>query len=233
MELSRRSILRTPVILLALLNLTILGIRLWPWQNVMSLPGNGTTGVDPAITLLAYVGLGFWIGSARQAESRKALFSAALLGMVAGLFLVAQVVVAARGVAEDPAAGSGRMQLGLLVCGAAVLGIVGLRASKAGFTIGFSAVCAIWASMVACLMAVAAVLAETYVGPGQGQSSDPWKDYQGLAIGTPALQSLVHSLNTIAGFLLIGPILGAIVGALFAAFGKSRKPEEAGAKSSL
>ena len=92
MELSRRSILRTPVILLALLNLTILGIRLWPWQNVMSLPGNGTTGVDPAITLLAYVGLGFWIGSARQAESRKALFSAALLGMVAGLFLVAQVV---------------------------------------------------------------------------------------------------------------------------------------------
>ena len=81
-------------------------------------------------------------------------------------------------------------------------------------------------------MAVAAVLAETYVGPGQGQSSDPWKDYQGLAIGTPALQSLVHSLNTIAGFLLIGPILGAIVGALFAAFGKSRKPEEVGAKSS-
>ena len=38
---------------------------------------------------IAYVGLGFWIDSARQEESRKSLFSAALLGMVAGLFLVA------------------------------------------------------------------------------------------------------------------------------------------------
>jgi hypothetical protein len=72
-------------------------------------------------------------------------------------------------------------------------------------------------------MAVTAVLAETYIGPGQGESSDPWKDYQGLAIGTPAMQSLVHSLDTIAGFLLIGPIVGAIAGAVFASFGKPKK----------
>jgi hypothetical protein len=221
--MSRQSSLRTPIILLALFNLAVLGIRLWPWQNAMSLPGNGTTGLDPAIALAAYVGLGFWIDSARQESSRKALQSAALMGLLAGLFLVGQVVVDARQSAADPAAAPGQLQLGLVVAAAFVLGTVGLRTARAGFAAGFSAVCAIWASMVACLMAVSAVLAETYLGPGQGESSDPWKDYQGLAIGTPAMQSLVHSLNTIAGFLLIGPILGAIAGALFAAFTKSKK----------
>src|SRR5581483_6491548 len=89
MEASRQGILRTPIILLALANLAILGARLWPWQNVIILPGNGTTGIDPAIALAAYVGLRFWINTARQDSSRKSLFSAALLGIVAGLFLVA------------------------------------------------------------------------------------------------------------------------------------------------
>ena len=223
MEMSQPSILRTPIILLALCNLTVLGIRLWPWQNAMSLPVNGTAGLDPAIALVAYVGLGFWIGTAHEDDSRKSLFSAALLGIVAGLFLVAQVVIAARQTADDPAAATARLQIGLLVCAAVVLGIVGLRTAKAGFPAGFSTVCAIWAAMVACLMAVTAVLAETYLSPGQGESSDPWKDYQGLAIGTPAMQSLVHSLDTIAGFLLIGPLVGAIFGAVFASFGKPKK----------
>ena len=47
METTRQSILRTPVILLAAFNLIVLAVRLWPWQEVMNLPGNGTTGVDP------------------------------------------------------------------------------------------------------------------------------------------------------------------------------------------
>jgi hypothetical protein len=220
METSRKSILRTPIILLALGNLIVLVARLWPVQNFLGL---GTTSMDPAITLVAYIGLGFWIGTARGNDSRKALLSAALLGIVAGLFLMGQVVLAVRQAAEDPAAGLDRVQIGLLVCAAVVLGIVGLRTAKAGFPTGFCTVCAVWASMVACLMAVATVLSETYLGPGQGESSDPWKDYQGLAIGSPAMQSLVHSLDSIARFLPIGPVLGAIAGAVFASFGSPKR----------
>lgn len=220
METSRLTILRTPIILLALFDLFLLGARLWPLENFMGL---GTTSMDPTISLLAYVGLGFWIGTARESDSRKALLSAALLGIVAGLFLAGQVVLATRQAAEDPAAGLDRIQIGLLVCAALVLGVVGLRAAKAGFPTGFCTVCAIWASMAACLIAVTTVLAEAYVGPGRGESSNAWKDYQGLAIGSPAMQSLVHSLDSITGFLLIGPIVGAITGAVFASFGKPKK----------
>jgi hypothetical protein len=223
MDTRRQPILRIPIILLALIDLGLLGARLWPWQEVMNLPGGGTTGVDPAISLVGYVGLGFWIGTARQDDSRKSLFSAAWLGIVAGLLLVAQVVIATRQAAADPAAGMDRVQIGLIAGAALIIGIVGLRTAKSGFPLGFSSVCAIWASMVACLMGVAAVLGEAYLGAGMGESSDPWKAYQRLAIGTPAIQSMVHSLDTISGFLLIGPLIGCIAGAIFASFGKPKK----------
>ena len=143
--------------------------------------------------------------------------------MLAGLLLVAQVALAARRSAEDAAAGPDRVQIGLLVCAAIFLGCAGLRAARIGLTTGFGAVCAIWASMVACLMAAAAVLGEIYLSRAQGESSDPWKDYQALAIGTPTMQALVHSLDTVSGFLLMGPVVGCIAGALFAWFGRPKK----------
>ncbi len=201
----------------------MLGMRLWPWPQVMNLPGNGTTGVDPAIALAGYVGLALWIGSAREESSRKALFSSAWLGVLAGLFLVAEVMIATRQLAQNPAASPGRLQIGLLICATILFGIAGLRAARAGHAIGFSTVCAIWASMAACLMAVAAVLGETWLAAGAGDSSDPWKDYQGLAIGTPAMQALVRSLQAVSAFLLIGPLVACLVGAIFASLGRPKK----------
>jgi hypothetical protein len=77
--------------------------------------------------------------------------------------------------------------------------------------------------MVSCLMACAAVLAEMYFSGPPPASPDPWKQYEGLAIGNPATQALVHSLNTATGFLLIGPLVGSVAGLLFAFFGQTKK----------
>jgi len=48
--------LRTPMILLAAASLVVLGAQLWPWQEAVNLPGDGTVALDPAISLLAYMG---------------------------------------------------------------------------------------------------------------------------------------------------------------------------------
>src|SRR5579871_4738025 len=177
METRRLPTLRTPIILLALVNLAMLGIRLWPWPDVMSLPGNGATGIDPAVTLAAYAGLAYWIGTARADASRKLLFSSASIGLLAGFCLVVAVVAAARKVTVDPAAGPDRIQIGLLAAALVIIGLAGFRTARAGRPMAFSTVCALWSSMVACLMAVAALLVETYLAAGAGDSSDPWKDY--------------------------------------------------------
>ena len=222
METSGQPTLRMPIVLLALVNLAILGARLWPWQNVMSLPGNGTTGFDPVVSLAAYAGLGLWIGNVRTTENKKALFSAAMMGLLAGAFLVGLVLMASRQGKLETAAPD-KVQIGLAVCATLILGAAGWRTAKAGNPMGFSVVCTIWATMVSCLMAVTVILAQFYFRAAPAESADPWKDYQGLAIGTPAMQDLVQSLDTVTGLLLLGPIIGCIAGAIFASFGNPKK----------
>ena len=67
------------------------------------------------------------------------------------------------------------------------------------------------------------MLAELYLAGPSPSSPDPWKQYQGLAIGNSVTQGLVHSLNTATGFLLLGPLAGAVVGLIFAFFGQNQK----------
>jgi hypothetical protein len=78
---------RIPLVLLAATNLALLGAVLWPWQEALNLPVGGTTAFDPAISLLAYMGIIFWIGSGIEETTQKALSSGAIMGLAAAWFL--------------------------------------------------------------------------------------------------------------------------------------------------
>jgi hypothetical protein len=145
-----------------------------------------------------------------------------MMGILAGVFLVGLVLVASRQAAEETAAPD-KLQIGLAVVATLILGAAGWRTAKAGNTMGFSVVCTIWATMVSVLMAVTVILAQVYFRSAPAESADPWKQYQGLAIGTPAMQDLVYSLDAVTGFLLLGPIVGCIAGTIFASFGNPKK----------
>jgi hypothetical protein len=212
--------LRVPLIVLAAVNLVVLSIRLWPWQEVANLPGNGATGYDPALCLLACIGLIFWIGSTEDESFKKALSAGAKLGLLAGLMLVAQVVLVAR-----LASHSRLLETGLLGTAGILWGVAGLYGSRTSGNIGVGAVSGLWSAIVSCLMACSAVLAEMYLAGPPPTPQDPWLQYQDLAIGNPAAQALVHSLNTATEFLLIGPLLGFAVGLVFSFFGQSQEAE--------
>ena len=55
MSRGRPVTLRTLILLLAIADLVILGMRLRPWTEIVNLPEEGTTGFDPIICLLAYL----------------------------------------------------------------------------------------------------------------------------------------------------------------------------------
>lgn len=212
------SILRTPMMLLAAGGVAILGAYFWPWAEIANLPGKGTVAYDPALILFAYLGLVPWISSGIKESTQRALSAGAMLGALAGLALVANVLLPVIQ-ASQPA----YLQPALLGLAAILWGIAGLRGARTSGNAAMGALSGMWGALLSGLMASTAVLAKLYFAGPARESPDPWKQYEGLAIGNAATQGLVHTLNTATAFLLICPIAGAAAGVIFAFFGEDRK----------
>ena len=214
----RSPIFHAPLILMVLADLAILGYRLWPWDQVMALPGNGSTGIDPAVSLAGYLGVSLWIGSARNYSARKCLLTAAWFGLFGGVLLAAAVLLADKPGAD--AAQSHVPQYSLMAAAVIVWGLAGRGGIRAGYQAGFAVLCSLWSAMVSCLIAFATLVAGSFYSFAPGQSGDPWKEYQGLAIGSEATQALVQTLLTATGYLLLGPLVAVLAGLLFAGISK-------------
>lgn len=209
--------LRFLLILLALVNLWLLAMRLWPLQEVFNLPLNGATGIDPAVCLLAYIAIMVFIVGNKQDGMKQAFGAGTMLGLPAGIVLVAEILM------KDHAAMEGATQPSLLNKGlfavAAILwGLAGMRGAQAAGSGGMGLIGGAWSAMVSSLMAATAVLAQMYYAGPPPVSQDPWKQYEGLAIGNPATQALVQGLNSVTFFLLVGPLAGAAFGLAFSLF---------------
>jgi hypothetical protein len=213
---------RIPLILLAVADLTVLGMRLWPWPDVLNLPLNGATGIDPAVVLLAYIGLVFWMGSSRSLPMKTGLSSGAMLGVLAGTILVGYVVFNAQPSTAN-APNAGLLSKCLLLAAAIVWGIAGFRGSRAVGDATTGMLSAVWSAMTSSLMACAAVLVEMYLAAPVPATTDPWKLYEGLAIGNTATQALVQSLNMATAFLLLCPLAACVIGLVFGLFGQTEK----------
>ena len=214
--------LRVPLILLALANLVVLGLRLWPWQEVMNMPGGGAVGIDPAVSLLGYVAVIIWLAGASKEPMKTAMGTGTMLGILGGAFLVAQTLLSAQAAIAD---GTQPAQWIKAFYVAAVLacGFAGLQGARATGTAGTGLLVGGWSAMVTALIASAAILFQMYLAGPPPASTDPWKQYQGLAIGDPAMQALVQSLNSVTFFLLVGPLVGALAGLIFGIFAPAKK----------
>ena len=213
MATGRLSLIRIPLILLAVGDLVLLAVRLRPWNEIMNLPTDGTAGYDPIICVLTYIFLFFWIGGNRNPEVQQALVKSLRMAIPAGLLAMGFVYLS-----DDHSRQSFNLQMVALAVAALLCGLAGWQGAKVAGNrnpnLGIAA--GVWASMVSALMAVAVVLARIDLAHPLPPSPDPWKQYQGLAIGNQTIQSLVHSLNMGTGFLLIIPLVGGTLGLLFA-----------------
>jgi hypothetical protein len=216
-----RPTLRIPLILLALANLAVLGMKVWPWQDLSSLGGNGTAALDPALCLLGYIAVIFWLVSSSDDPTGKALSAGTMLGLLGGVCLAAEIFFRAHSAIEQgvpPAIWTrGFFAVAALAWGMA--GVSGARASGGGMGMMTGA----WSAMVSCLLASTAFLGQLYFAGPLPPSTDPWKQYQGLAIGDPATQAMVQSLNSVTFYMLIGPMVGAGIGLLFALLAPEKK----------
>ena len=211
--------LRYPLILLAVVDLYLLAQRLSPLSEVFNLPLNGAVGIDPAVCLAVYIAFLLWLPSNQKAPMPAVLGESLLLGLLAGLLIVAELQIKAT--AADAGTNPPLLITRLLLLGAVVVwGVAGLRGGKLTGNGGVGLLAGLWSAMTASLVAATAVLVRMTVAGPPPVAADPWQQYQGLAIGNPATQALVQSLNSTMFYLLVGPLVGAGVGLFFAMFGQ-------------
>jgi hypothetical protein len=153
---------------------------------------------------------------------KTALATGTSLGFLGGCFLVAEILLRGRAAAQDGAAPSG-LTVGLIAAAGILWGIAGLRSMRLTGNAGVGMLCGAWSALTSSLMAATALLTQVYYAAPPPESPDPWKQYEGLAIGNPALQGLVHSLNSVTFLLLVGPLAGAAIALSFAFFGHKGK----------
>ena len=166
---------RIPLVLLAAANLATLGTILWPWQQVLSLPVNGTAAIDPIIIAQsAYMGLLYWMSSGIRDPTRDAIAGAAPPGIVAGLVLAARVLI-------DIWTGhqSGFLHPTLLGLAVILWGVAGLRSSRAGDS-GMGALSGLWSAMVSALIACSTIFAELYLCRSHPGIARPLETIPGL-----------------------------------------------------
>jgi hypothetical protein len=210
--------LRALILLLAIADLVILSMRLRPWTEIVNLPDEGTAGFDPIICLLIYLFLLSWVSSNKNEYVQKALSVGTFFGLPAGVLLAANIMLNGQGSKQIF-----YIQIGLLILAGVLWGMAGLRGAAAAGNTNIAIVSGAWSSMVSALMACAAILTRIDLSHPLALSQDPWKQYEGLAIGNAAIQYLVHSLVTATGFLLICPLVGATAGLIFALVGPDNK----------
>jgi hypothetical protein len=192
-------------------DLALLAMRLRPWNEIVNLPGQGTSGYDPIICLVTYLFLLLWMGGNQNPDVQEALVKSMRMAIPAGLLAIGYVVLS-----DNHTLRSAYLQIGLLVGAAILSGLAGWQGAKITKSPNLGIAAGVWSAMVSALMAVAVVLARIDLNNPLPQSTDPWKQYQGLAIGNQTVQSLVHSLNMGTGFLLISPLVGGTLGLVFA-----------------
>lgn len=207
---AHRPVFRTGLILLALLNLGALGARLL--HAGLALGSNAVS--DTAISLAFYIVLALWIGSARAESDRGWLLQAATLGASGGVALICVVGISSLPMPEGFTLHY-KLQVVLIGLAVAMWGIAAARITRARQKLGMAIVAAIWSAMVSSLLACSALLAETYAKMGSDQALDPWGPLQERIIGPDSTQPLVHTLNAATAFLLMGPVVGCVAGAVF------------------
>lgn len=222
MSAGARTSIRFPLMLLAAADLVLLGMRIRPFSEVLSLPGRGSTGIDPAVCLAGYLGLIFWLTGATGSRLVVAQKQVSWLGVAAGAVLAARFWLG--GVPPSPA--TGEIQGALVGVTGILWGVAGFCAASTAGTATVSLIAGIWSAMVSSLMACAVVLGQFFVSGPPPETQDSYKQFQELGIGDPSTVVLVHALSTTVALLLVGPLCGGALGLIFGYFNRKRSAAE-------
>lgn len=150
-----KPIFRSVLILLALVNLAVLGTRLWPWRDILT---EKAPGIPPTVCLLVFSGVIFWAGGIHRTRIHRLLATASVMGALAGFLIVIVLVLTGNSISADLGFAMRYFYMGMLFFAGLLWWVASGFAADLGGNVGSNLLFGAWSGMVSSLVVSIAVL---------------------------------------------------------------------------
>lgn len=221
------STVRLALLLGILLNLAMIGVRVFFYRPLLVMPGGLKFVLEPAFLLIVYALLVVWATSRTDPLRRRILQVGTPLGLLGGIIQIVHMWLENL---VNFGAANGTVTLSSMLLTFLLWGVAGYRASRTTTSTGLGALAGSWSAMVTMLMAVTFGFALLYSSIPRLDYVATWPEFQRSGWGDVHAFSIANTLDSGFSHLLIGPIVGALFGGIagiLARFQHKRQPSAA------
>lgn len=213
-------LLQVVLVFLAAGDLALLGRQLRPLDSIFGMPNGGAIAIDPAVCLAAYAVLAIWLPRNLEPQVKKSYHTASILGILAAICIVVNLEFSAVAARQDAPVPFFQTQ-GMIGVALLLFGIAGWQSQRITGNLASGLSAGLWSAMIAGIGGGTFIVRQIVRDVPAPETHDAWRDYQALAFGNEAAQSLFFNLNRLNAYLLFLPLAGAAVAFAVAYFSQA------------
>ncbi len=209
MKAAVASTVRLTLLLGILLNLAMIGVRVFFYRPLLVMPGGLKFVLEPALLLIVYALLVMWTTSHTDPLRQRILQTGTPLGLLGGIVQIVHMFL--QNLVNFGAA-NGTVTLSFMLLTFLLWGVAGYRASRTTTSTGVGALAGSWSALVTMLLAVTFGFALLYSSIPRLDYVATWPEFQRSGWGDVHAFSIANTLDSGFSHLLIGPFVGALFG---------------------
>ncbi len=209
MKAAVASTVRLTLLLGILLNLAMIGVRVFFYRPLLVMPGGLKFVLEPALLLIVYALLVMWTTSHTDPLRQRILQTGTPLGLLGGIVQIVHMFLENL---VNFGAANGTVTLSFMLLTFLLWGVAGYRASRTTTSTGVGALAVSWSALVTMLLAVTFGFALLYSSIPRLDYVATWPEFQRSGWGDVHAFSIANTLDSGFSHLLIGPFVGALFG---------------------
>ncbi len=203
------STVRLALLLGIMLNLAMIGVRVFFYRPLLVMPGGLKFVIEPALLLIVYALLVVWATSRADPLRQRMLQIGTPLGLLGGMVQIVHMLLENL---VNFGAVNGTVTLSSMLLTFLLWGVAGYRASRTTTSTGLGALTGSWSALVTMLMAVTFGFALLYSSIPRLDYVATWPEFQRSGWRDVHAFSIANTLDSGFSHLLIGPIVGVLFG---------------------
>ncbi len=203
------STVRLALLLGIILNLAMIGVRVFFYRPLLVMPGGLKFVIEPAVLLIVYALLVVWATSRADPLRQRILQIGTPLGLLGGMVQIVHMLLENL---VNFGAANGTVTLSSMLLTFLLWGVAGYRASHTTKSIGLGALTGSWSALVTMLVAVTFGFALLYSSIPRLDYVATWPEFQRSGWEDVHAFSIANTLDSGFSHLLIGPIVGVLFG---------------------